>query len=346
MSRVTRRLARGELAAPRRGELAAYPTAVAWSARGTTLAVAGDDGEIALIDAATCTVWQRIRGHQGPVQSLAWHPHRDMLLTTGQDGAARLWDSPFDSPRELIAPGPTWADHACWSTSGARAAVAVGARAHVVSTAGSVAVTEPAGSTVAALAFTPSNKSLGAACYGGVRLFDPVTGRITRQLDWKGSMLSMAFAPDGSTVACGCQDHSVHFWRIASGKDAQMSGYPAKPRGVSFSHDGRWLATGGDAAICLWPFDKRGPEGRRPVQLRGHDDIVTALAYAPQIELLLSGARDGSVALWAPPKRTGPVSRVRLLGRVTHVAWGSDSAAQVLRWAVADEHGGLLIGHV
>lgn len=55
-------------------------------------------------------------------------------------------------------------------------------------------------------------------------------------------MLSIAFAPDGRTVA-GCQDHSVHFWRVASGKDAQMCGYPAKPRQISFSWDGRWLAT-------------------------------------------------------------------------------------------------------
>ena len=159
-------------------------------------------------------------------------------------------------------------------------------------------------------------------------------------------MISIAFAPDGGTVACGCQDNSVHFWRIASGKDAQMCGYPAKPRSVSFSHDGGWLATGGDATISLWPFDKRGPEGRRPVQLAFHQEVVTALAYAPLIELLLSGARDGTVALWAPPKLTVPVARLQLTGKVTHVAWGADPTAQLLRWAAADEHGRVLIGQL
>jgi WD40 repeat protein len=158
--------------------------------------------------------------------------------------------------------------------------------------------------------------------------------------------ISIAFSPDGGTVACGCQDNSVHFWRIASGKDAQMCGYPAKPRDVAFSRDGRWLATSGDAVIRLWPFDKQGPEGRRPVRLAGHTDLVTALAYAPLVELLLSGARDGSVALWAPPRLTRPHAMSRPSGKVVHVAWGADGAAQLLRWAAADENGRILVGVV
>jgi WD40 repeat protein len=301
---------------------------------------------VELIDPTSCAVGRRIRAHDGPVQSMAWHPRRDALLTTGQDGAARLWMPPFDTAVELIAPSATWADHACWSLNGERAAIARGRHAHVISTSATVAVTSPVASTIAALAFTPGGRSLGVACYGGVQLFDPASGRPTRKLDWKGSMISIAFSPDGATVACGCQDNSVHFWRIASGKDAQMSGYPAKPRGVSFNHDGRWLATGGDAVICLWPFDGRGPEGKRPVQLAGHQDVVTALAYAPYIELLLSGARDGTVALWVTPKLTRPVSLRRLTGKVAHVAWGADGAAQLLRWAAADEHGRILVGQV
>jgi WD40 repeat protein len=346
MSRLNKRLERAELDGPRVATIAAYPSALAWSAGGNLLAVAGDHGGIELIDPVTAVVRQRIAAHAGPVQSVAWHPRRDALLTTGQDGAVRLWESPFETSLELVAPGPTWADHACWSRAGDHAAVALGARAHVVSSTGTVAITEPVASTIAGLAFTPSGKSLGVAGYGGVRLFDPATGRSTRKLDWRGWMISIAFAPDGGTVACGCQDNSVHFWRIASGKDAQMSGYPAKPRGVSFSHDGRWLATGGDNAICLWPFDKRGPEGRAPVQLEGHQGVVTALAYAPLVDLLLSGARDGTVALWAPPKLTTPVTLSRLGGKVTHVVWGADGAAQLLRWAAADEHGRVLIGQV
>ncbi len=347
MSRLTGHLARARSHEPQLIlGIAAYPCALAWSSRGDLLAVGGDHGIVELIDPESGSIRRRISAHDGPVQSIAWHPQRDALLTTGQDGAVRLWDNPFETAQQLIAPSASWADHACWSASGERAAVAIGARAHVMRTDGVTVVTEPVASTIAGLAFTPSGKSLGVACYGGVQLFEPSNGRPTRKLEWKGSMLSIAFAPDGSTVACGCQDNSVHFWRIASGKDAQMSGYPVKPRQISFSWDGRWLATAGDATISVWPFDRRGPEGRRPLQLEGHADVVTALAYAPLVELLLSGAKDGTVALWAPPKTTAPLAMSRLTGKITHVAWSTNLAAQLLRWAASDEHGRVLIGQL
>jgi WD40 repeat protein len=344
MSRLTKRLERARESGHLLATIAAYPCALAWSSSGNILAVAEDSGHVELLFPAAGGARQRIRAHEGPVQSIAWQPGRDVLLTTGQDGAARLWQAPFDAPTELLPPSGTWIDHACWSPVGDRAAVADGPRAHVFTSGALTASLPQVGSTISSLAFTPSGKSLGVACYGGVRLFDPASGRPTRKLDWRGSMLSLVFSPTGSVVACGCQDNSVHFWRIASGKDAQMSGYSAKPRSLSFSHDGRWLATSGDAAVQLWPFDLRGPEGRAPLQLTGHEELVTDLAYAPLVDLLLSGARDGTVAMWAPPDLTTPVSLARLTGKVERVAWGADTAAKLLRWAAADEHGRLLIG--
>lgn len=346
MSRMTKRIERSQTSSPTVATIAAYPSAISWSHGGDILAVAEDTGDVELLFVATGASRQRIRAHAGPVQAIAWHPRRDTFVTTGQDGAVRWWESPFDSSTELVAPSETWTDHACWSPTGERLAFARGTRAHVFSGSAPLAITEPVASTIAGLAFTPSGKSLGVACYGGVRLFDPSTGRPTRKLDWRGSMISIAFAPDGGVVACGCQDNSVHFWRIASGKDAQMSGYPAKPRSLSFSHDGAWLATAGDATISLWPFDKKGPEGRTPVQLASHEDVITDLAYAPLVDLLLSGSKDGMVALWAPPKLTTPVYVGRLSNKITQVAWGADGVAQVLRWAAADADGRVMIGQV
>ncbi|MBC7975710.1 MAG: WD40 repeat domain-containing protein [Myxococcales bacterium] len=346
MSRLIKPRGNEAMSAPVLAAIGVYPCAMAWSSHGDVLAIGGDRGEVKLIDAITTETRLAFQAHDGPVQSLAWHPRRHTLLTTGQDGAARLWHRPYETSTELIAPGDTWVDHACWSASGDHAAVARGARAHVVVPSKTSIVTRPVGSTIAGLAFTPSGKSLGVASYGGVQLFDPATGIPTRTLAWKGSMLSIAFAPKGGVVACGCQDHSVHFWRIASGKDAEMSGFPAKPRRVSFSHDGRWLATGGDTSLSLWPFDGKGPEGRAPIQLDPHPDVITELAFAPRIDMLLSGSRDGTVALWMPPTLSTPVKTARLSGKVTHVGWATDVAAGVLRWAAADEHGRVMIGQL
>jgi WD40 repeat protein len=231
MFRMTRLLERSKSIEVSVATIAAQPSALAWSASGHILAVATDRGEIVLLSAVTGGLRQRIRAHAGPVRSIAWHPRSDALVTTGHDGAVRLWESPFATSTELIGPG-------------------------------------------------------------------------------------------------------------------EASGHAATPRGLSFSHDGRWLATADDATISLWPFDRRGPEGRAPVRLAGHEAIVTALAFAPLVDLLLSGSQDGVVALWAPPKLTTPAYSARLTGRITQLAWGADVAGQVLRWAAADAHGRVMIGQV
>jgi hypothetical protein len=57
-------------------------------------------------------------------------------------------------------------------------------------------------------------------------------------------------------------------------------------------------------------------------------------------------SRDGTVALWAPPKLTTPVHVSRLSGRITQVAWGADGPGQVLRWAAADANGRVMIGQL
>ena len=41
-------------------------------------------------------------------------------------------------------------------------------------------------------------------------------------------MLSLAWSPDGSVVASGCQDNNVHFWRFPQGKDTVLPGTPAE----------------------------------------------------------------------------------------------------------------------
>ena len=56
-----------------------------------------------------------------------------------------------------------------------------------------------------------------------------------------------------------------------------MSGYPAKVSRLAFDGSGRWLAADGAPEVTVWDFAGKGPEGRAPRMLRGHD-TVTVLA--------------------------------------------------------------------
>ena len=61
-----------------------------------------------------------------------------------------------------------------------------------------------------------------------------------------------------------------------------MTGYPGKTRSLSWSHDGRWLATSGADACVVWPFkDKDGPMGKAPRECGVRSARVTQVAFHP-----------------------------------------------------------------
>lgn len=68
------------------------------------------------------------------------------------------------------------------------------------------------------------------------------------------SVLSVAFSPDGGTLASGSLDHTVKFWDAATGQLLRtLVGHTSTVLSVAFSPDGKTLATGSfDSTIKFW----------------------------------------------------------------------------------------------
>jgi hypothetical protein len=84
-----------------------------------------------------------------------------------------------------------------------------------------------------------------------------------------------------------------------------MTGYPAKPRSLSWSAKGRFLASSGAPAAILWPFHfKDGPMGRPPTQLGPRQALSTRVACHPRDDAVAIGYADGTivVAPFADPR--------------------------------------------
>jgi WD40 repeat protein len=153
-------------------------------------------------------------------------------------------------------------------------------------------------STARGLAFAPKGYRLAASHYNGVSLWFPNVAGEPEALGWKGSHLECSISPDGRFVVTSMQENALHGWRLSDKKDMRMTGYPAKTRSFSWSHDGMWLATSGAEGAIIWPFaGKDGPMGKAPRECGVRPARVTAVAFHPGALIVAIGYADGWVLL-------------------------------------------------
>ncbi|MBV6424313.1 MAG: hypothetical protein NAOJABEB_02123 [Steroidobacteraceae bacterium] len=312
-----------------------FPTALAWSPDGAHLLVGAASGDVLLLATASGTP-RTIGRHENGVLAVAWRSDGARLASAGQDGTLAVWRASDGAALWRTAPDKAWVEHLAWQPGGNLLASAAGRCVDLWSPEGErLHRFDGHGGVVAAIAWDGA-KRLGAAAFGGVWLHGIANGAITTDaLPWKGAPLTLAFSPNGKVIACGMQDASVHFWRRPGGHHSQMSGYATKVRETSWSANSRWLATGGGPGIVLWDFAGKGPEGTRPLQLEGHTDRITALAFQREGGHLVSGGRDWRLSLWRPGTTTQALDAHLLAAPVASLAWSPDNR-QV---AVATENG-------
>jgi WD40 repeat protein len=153
-------------------------------------------------------------------------------------------------------------------------------------------------STVRGLAFQPKGFRVAATHYNGATLWFPKVESAPQTLEWKGAHLDVSFSPDGRFLVTSMQENALHGWRLSDARNMRMTGYPAKTRSLSWSHDGDWLATSGADAAVVWPFkDKDGPMGKAPRECGVRDARVTKVAFHPKALVVAIGYADGAMLL-------------------------------------------------
>lgn len=110
------------------------------------------------------------------------------------------------------------------------------------------------------------------------------------------AVASVAFSPDGKTIAAGSQDAIIRLWDLQGNPiGTPFQGHTASVLSVAFSPDGQTIVSGSfDQTICLW--DWQGNPRGKPFQ--GHSAPVCSVAFSPYGETIVSGSTDTTIRLW------------------------------------------------
>jgi WD40 repeat protein len=340
----------------RRMEGGIVNSVIAWSPDSKILASTHhDDSEpIHLWDVATGKAVRRIHQPDLCVYSLAWSPDGKMLASGGYGGTRpgemiRLWD--VSTGKEVGRLG--WLvghrddiESLAWSPDGK--SLASGSRDKTIRLWNVAAVHKlrdrenPAwrvlslaclwkavmenrgrvlarqSGSVDSLAWSPDGKTLASGSYEKRVRLWDVV--TGKELRRLDARGSVAWSPDGKTLAVVKYDGLTRLWNPATGKEIKtLSG--EGNWSVAWSPDGKKLAAVTRSSwICLW----ESATGKEIGPREAHESSVSSVSWSPDGKTIASGSSDRTIRLWNPD--TGKQIRVMKEdgGTVESVAWSPD----------------------
>ncbi|TDB83607.1 hypothetical protein E1264_27760 [Actinomadura sp. KC216] len=284
---------------------AAPVRALAFTDGGRTLISAGYDRVAKLWDTGSQTAVTELTGHTSGLYDVAAAPDGGLIATAAADQSALIRDR-----RTMPYTGHTGWVNAVSLVEGGRAAVSADQDGAVRwwDTRDHRPADAPATGGKGGLGAMDTAASGRTVATGGddgtIRIWQDRRLAATLEGHTQG-VRSIAFAPDGRTLAAADHSGAVIWWDLAARRPvATLKRGRPLVGDVAFSPDGRTLVTGGDdRALTFWDLGARRPVAR----VTGHAGDVEEIDFSPDGRLLASGGGDGRVLLWdaRSRRRTG-----------------------------------------
>jgi WD40 repeat protein len=230
---------------------------MAFSPDGKRLAVAQRENTLRIWDVEQGRVAVKLTGHQNGVSGLSYYNDGKNLITIGNDDLLKTWDVTSGQENSNV----------------------------------NLKCNNNGNGDVVAL---KDNRAL-VVC-AGIKIVDLKTGKIVSTFKSPDNVDQLAVSTDQRTVLGSIRSSEFQIWDMQSLEPLrQLKGHEFRGFAVSYSADGKFLATGAsDKTARIW----NAANGKQLFVLKGHEDSINDVAFSPDSKILASASSDDTIKLW------------------------------------------------
>ena len=248
-------------------------TAVAYSANSRMIASGSLDRSVRIWNAESGETSRTLQGDPGAVSAVVFLPDGHRLASASLYGDITIWN--VDTGKQILPIQS--AANVSWVSSPAVHALAI-------SPDGTRVASATGGNNAAVTVWSASSGGALATFHG----------RGGREEDFQ----TVAFAPDGKTIAAGTKTGTVYVWDALTGRvQHTLTDHAGQVLSVAISPDGKRLAAAGDSnSVVGW----NATSGQFLRTLASGSTLVEAIAFSPDGRFLAVGGNDAIVELFDP----------------------------------------------
>ncbi|GJL74459.1 LpqB family beta-propeller domain-containing protein [Nitrosomonas sp.] len=309
------------------------------------IASGSGDATVRFWDVASGDLVSVLDGHQRAISKIAFNPDGRIFATGSHDGTVRLWNATNgDSIYQLtMSLEDKRISSVTFSSDGTRLAASSDTMVYIWATdSGKVLNKFKSHHGQVSVSYGTDSNTLNAITIDDenvVRVWDVGNKKLLHTLEKHGlkEVSSFAFDSTGRFFAAGGDstnhnEYLIHLWELDSGHLQHKLSVNFRPSFISFSPDGRKVASKNSNNVYIW--DVASGELNHAIDT---DCRVSSIAFMKNSQSLVIGCRDKSVRIVNVPREPafkGPVRNSKNI-RYSHdgrwlAVWGNHNVVQII----------------